>query len=81
MSKQQQQNPKSVRPSDRSFLKYATMGTQMLVIMVTFTFGGYKLDHYLQYKVPVFTVSFSLLGIFVALYLTLKDLLRNERKK
>lgn len=80
MSNQQQQPPKNARQSDRSVLKYATMGTQMLVIMLVFTFGGYKLDHYLGFKAPVFTVSLSLLGIFAALYLTLKDLLRKERK-
>ncbi|MFM8433260.1 MAG: AtpZ/AtpI family protein [Bacteroidota bacterium] len=57
------------------------MGTQMLVIMLAFTFGGYQIDHYLGYKVPVFTVSLSLLGIFSALYLTLKDLLHTGKKK
>ncbi|MFM2135905.1 MAG: hypothetical protein RL021_1305 [Bacteroidota bacterium] len=60
-------------------MKYASMGTQLFVIMAAFTFGGYYLDKYLSLKVPVFTVLLSLLGIAAAFYLTLKDLLKMKK--
>jgi F0F1-type ATP synthase assembly protein I len=59
-------------------MKYATMGTQLFAIMAAFTFGGFYLDRYLGWKVPVFTVLLSLLGIAAAFYLTLKDLLKKK---
>jgi apolipoprotein N-acyltransferase len=57
------------------------MGTQMLVIMGLFTFGGYWLDKWLGFSIPVFTVALSLIGIFAAFYLTLKDLLKTNKKE
>lgn len=57
------------------------MGTQLFVIMAVFTFGGYYLDRYFSLKVPIFTLVLSLFGIAAALYLTLKDLLRSDKKK
>jgi len=60
-------------------MKYATMGTQLFVIMAVFTFGGYYLDKYLSFRMPVFTVLFSLIGIVAAFYLTLKDLLKPKK--
>ena len=56
------------------------MGTQLFVIMAVFTFGGYYLDHYFGWKIPVLTVVLSLTGIAAAFYLTLKDLLRSDKK-
>lgn len=59
-------------------MKYATMGTQLFAIMAAFTFGGYYLDRYLEFRAPVFTVLLSLIGIAAAFYLTLKDLLKKK---
>ena len=56
------------------------MGTQLFVIMAVFTFGGYYLDQYLGNRIPVLTVVLSLIGIAAAFYLTLKDLIRSEKK-
>jgi len=39
-------------------------------------FGGLKLDEFLQWKFPVFTVLFSLFAIFAALWLVVKDFLK-----
>ena len=61
-------------------MKYASMGTQLFTIMAVFTFGGYYLDRYLGNSIPVFTVVLSLVGIAAAFYLTLKELLRSEKK-
>jgi len=44
-------------------------------IMICF-FGGLKIDEYLQWQFPVFTVVLSLFGIFAALWIVLKDFLK-----
>lgn len=75
----QPNSPKKNQPDSRSaYMRYASMGTQMLVIIGLGVFGGYKLDKWLEWKVPVFTLVLSLLSVFVAIYLTVKDLIRKK---
>lgn len=59
-------------------MRYASMGTQMLVIIGLGVFGGYKLDKYFQFKVPVFTLVLSLLSVSAAIYLSIKDFLKKK---
>jgi hypothetical protein len=54
-------------------MKYATMGTQMLVIIGLGVFGGYKIDKWLDLKIPVFTLVLSLLAVAGGIYLSIKD--------
>ncbi len=60
----------------RRYGKYSGMATQMIVIILLFVYGGYRLDKYLQWKYPVFIISFSFLGVIVAIYLVVRDLLK-----
>ncbi|MES1223946.1 MAG: AtpZ/AtpI family protein [Bacteroidota bacterium] len=57
-------------------MRYATMGTQMLIVIGLGVFGGYKLDKWLEFKFPVFTILLSMLAIAAALYLSIKDFLK-----
>ncbi len=59
-------------------MRYATMGTQMLIIISLGVFGGYRLDKHFQYKIPVFTLVLSLLSVFVAIYVSIKDFLKKK---
>ncbi len=52
------------------------MAFQMIVIIGLTTWGGVKLDELLSMKTPVFTIVLSLLGVFTALYVSLKDLIK-----
>lgn len=54
------------------------MGTQMLVIIGLGVFGGYSLDKWLGWKVPVFTLVLSLLSVGAAIYLSIKDFLKKK---
>ncbi|MBN1107314.1 MAG: AtpZ/AtpI family protein [Bacteroidales bacterium] len=40
------------------------------------TFGGMKLDKLTGWKTPVFTIILSLLGVFAAIWITIKDLIK-----
>jgi uncharacterized membrane protein YedE/YeeE len=57
------------------------MAFQMGVIILGSAWGGVELDKYLDtWEFPVFTLVFSILGVFLALYLSLKDLIKTNRK-
>jgi hypothetical protein len=45
----------------------------MLVLIFAGMYGGYKSDQLLHIKFPVFTITFSLLGTAVAIWLAVKD--------
>ncbi len=64
---------KSPKPA---FLKYTAMGTQMLITIVVFTLGGKYLDNYLNLSFKWFTLFGVLVGLFVAMYAAIKELVR-----
>lgn len=77
MSKDQKLNSRKNQLKD--YAKYASMGFQMGAIMFIGTYGGYRLDKYCQNKIPVFTVTFALIAVASALYITLKDFLHKKK--
>jgi ATP synthase protein I len=60
-----------------SYAKYSTLGFQMVAIIGGGCFGGVKLDEYLKTTNQIFTISLSLVSIFIALYVVLKDIIKN----
>ena len=79
MQTNQSSTPKKKQPDEsNAYMRYATMGTQMLVIIGLGVFGGYKLDKWLEFKIPVFTLVLSLLSVSAAIYLSVKDLYRKK---
>ena len=61
-----------------AYMKYATMGTQMLVIIGLGVFGGYKLDKWAGNEIPIFTLILSLFSVGAAIYLSIKDFLKKK---
>lgn len=59
-------------------MKYASMGTQIVVTILIGVFAGIKLDAWLGLKFPVFTVVLSLLSVVAGMYLAVKDLLKKK---
>ena len=45
----------------------------MFVIIFITTWGGIKLDELADFNKPVFTIILSLLGVFAAIYVAIKD--------
>jgi hypothetical protein len=54
------------------------MAFQMLAIILIGVFGGYKMDQWLEIK-PVLTVILSIVSVFMAIYLSTKEFLRNKK--
>lgn len=79
MSKpESQQRPDHDDPRRRraqDYMKYSGMAIQMGIIILIGAYAGKRLDAYFQLDKSYLTVAMSLLAIFAALYLTLKDLL------
>lgn len=66
---------KKKKPLD-NFIKYSSIGMQMLVIIIAGVFGGYKLDIWMGNKFPIFLLLFSTLAMATSIYLAVKDFLK-----
>lgn len=66
----------SPQKQPNTYLKYTNMAIQMAAIIGIGSWGGYKLDAYFANKTPVFTIVLSLVAIFAAMYITLKDFIK-----
>jgi F0F1-type ATP synthase assembly protein I len=61
-------------------VKYSAIASQMIIIIVIGTFGGLKLDKYLKTNFPYFTVFLSLLSVIFAIYISIKDFIKPNKK-
>jgi len=50
----------------------------MGILIFAGVFGGTKLDEKLKLSFPLFTIVFSLLGVFLALYLVIREFIRKK---
>lgn len=60
-----------------AYSRYSTLVIQMVVIIVLTTLGGKKLDEKLGTD-PIFTVILSLLGVAAALWLVIKEVMKEK---
>lgn len=58
------------------YARYSTLAFKLIVIVLIGFFGGMKLDQWLKFELPVFTLVLAVAGLFLSLYLLLKDLLK-----
>lgn len=78
IQKKQEKEPekKPVSDSLHNFARYSGMAFQMMAIILVTTWGGVKLDKVLELETPIFTVILSLLGVFAAIYTSLRDFIK-----
>jgi F0F1-type ATP synthase assembly protein I len=70
-------NPKKLQNKGiRDFSRYSGMAFQMIGIILITVWGGVKLDTLTGWHTPVFTIVLSLLGIFAAIYTSIKDFIK-----
>jgi F0F1-type ATP synthase assembly protein I len=78
MEEQQQSDPKKETNNGLSgYSRYSTIAIQMVVIIVITTLGGVRLDRWAGTE-PVLTVILSLLGVAAAMWLVIKEAIRNK---
>ncbi len=79
MSKDQQEQHSNHKKNQLSnYAKFSALGLQMIIIIVAGVFGGFYLDDYLGLNIPVFTLAFSLISVGIAIYLAVKDFIKNN---
>ncbi|MFM2201769.1 MAG: putative F0F1-ATPase subunit Ca2+/Mg2+ transporter [Bacteroidota bacterium] len=61
-----------------SILRYTSMATQMAITIFLGVWGGMKLDESFQFETPVMTLICSLLGVIMAVYIVIRDVLRKR---
>lgn len=58
-----------------NYARYSSMAVQMIAVVILGTLGGIKLDAWINWKFPVFTLVFAILSVFAAIYFAIKDFL------
>lgn len=77
MAKEQKQpNEKKAKPLHKA-AKYTGMGFQMLIIIALGTYGGIQLDKRTEGEFPLWTLILSLASVFIALYITLREIIKD----
>ena len=55
------------------------MGFQMGAIITIGVLGGKKLDEWIGWKTPIFTLVLSLVSVAAAIYISIKDFLKPKK--
>ncbi len=76
MQKKQNNKFKKQNSGFKNYAKYSSIAFQMLFIILIGVFGGIKLDKYLNWDFPVFTVVFSILSVIFSIYYAIKDIIK-----
>ncbi len=76
MSQNEETNEK--RKQRNALAHYSGLGFQMIAIIGLGTWVGTRLDANNNREFPLFTLIGSLLSVFIALYLVLRDVIKNN---
>jgi len=72
--------PKNQNKDEKSpwfnYARYSSLAFQMFFIIGLGILGGVKLDKWLGWKFPLFTLLLALISVFTAIYIAIKDLLK-----
>jgi hypothetical protein len=64
-----------------AYARYSALAIQAGVIIFAGTFGGLRLDQYLHLRFPVFTVILSLVSVFSAIWLLVREVIKKDKKQ
>ena len=58
------------------FIQYSSLGFEMLAIIVLGTWGGYKLDQWLNHDFKVFTFILMVVSVIISILYGIRSLLK-----
>lgn len=67
-------NESEEKKSFQSWIKYSTIGSEMVAAVFIGAFGGMKIDEWMGNETPFATVGLLLVGLAAAFYLVFKQL-------
>lgn len=59
-----------------NFIRYSSLGFEMMAIIAFGTFGGYKIDQWMDNQFKGFTLAFVILSVIGAIIYGIKELLK-----
>ncbi len=59
-----------------AYVKYSGLAIQMGLIICAGMYGGFRLDKYIAWRFPVFTLILSLGSVALAIYVAIKDFIK-----
>lgn len=62
-----------------SFAKFSSAGIQMGVLIVAGVYLGKYLDEKFQFESPWMTIVFALLGVFIGLYVVIREVIKMSK--
>lgn len=74
--KKEQEEKKSKFSGLENYAKYTGIVFQMIAVILIAVWGGLRLDEKFNEGEPLFIIIFSVLGVFIALYVALKDFIK-----
>jgi len=58
----------------KDYARYSNLAFKLIAVVLIGFFGGLKLDQLLHLNFPIFTLVLAVSGLFLSLYLLIKDL-------
>jgi hypothetical protein len=72
MAKDEQKPGNDNGKGANNYMKFTSMGFQMIAVIGVFAYIGYKIDDANHHTVKWATAAFSLTGVFISLYLVIR---------
>jgi hypothetical protein len=70
--------PKKKNNKYNNFIRYSSLGFEMMAIIGIFTFAGYKIDQWMKNDFKGFTLGLMIFSVIVAIVYGTKNLLKKE---
>lgn len=58
------------------FIRYSSLAFEMMLIMAAGVFTGYKIDHWLEWSFPAFTLGLMILSVIGAIFYAIKNFIK-----
>jgi hypothetical protein len=69
-------SPKSNKKLVDNFIKYSSLGFEMMAIIAAGTWGGYKIDQLMGNKFKVFTLGLMVVSVIISVLYGVRNLLK-----
>lgn len=81
--KMQRKKPYTTTRKANSFIRYSSLGFEMMAIIGGFTLLGYKIDQWMDNEFKGFTLALVIFGVIASIIYGVRNLLKpdNESKK
>lgn len=76
----QRKKPYNTTRKANSFIRYSSLGFEMMAIIGGFTLLGYKIDEWMGHEFKGFTLALVIFGVIVSLIYAVKNLLKPDNK-